>query len=547
MTPQDPQLSELPEPDTDSHSRWHISLIWVVPIVAGIAGAVLAVRTYLEEGPQITIQFETAEGLTPGETEVKYKNVTIGKVTEVNLTDDRTHVLASVDLKRKAENFAVDGTRFWVVRPRADLGGVSGLTTILSGAYIGVDIGKGKKSERHFVGLEKPPAVTHDQKGRGFTLHAGSLGSLTIGAPIYYRRLPVGRVVGYELDDDGQGITLQAFVEAPYDKFVNANTRFWNVSGIDVNVGAEGVKINTESLVTILAGGLAFQTGPDAPANPEPAEDGHQFALFDTQDAAMAPTDGEAVDIVMHFFQSLRGLSVGAPLDFRGIEIGKVTGVQLDYVPDRKDFAGVVRARIYPERLGEAWTRLHTRLVKEGDETADETISKMVQHGLKAQLRTANLITGQLFVALDNLPGDASVTFPHRPGEIEVPTKPGSLDQIQNQIASIVNKLEAIPFDTIGKDLKNTLESTDKLLEQLNGELAPQLTDTVKDVRATLDDVRKTLTDEDAPVQLDIHDTMGEVDRAARSMRNLADYLQRHPEALIRGRIPDDAEKEKKP
>jgi paraquat-inducible protein B len=251
--------SALPAPEPRRDGRKRLALIWLVPLIAALAGLALVVRAWLQTGPTITITFDTAESLEDGATEVRYKDVVVGKVSSIQLRDDDSGVVVEVELTPDAKRIAVKDSRFWVVRPRIGIGGVSGINTLLSGAYIGVDVGTATESQRDFVGLEKPPAVTHDQKGRQFTLTTMDAGSVTIGAPVYYRRVAVGRIVDAALDEDGKRITVRVFIDAPYDRFVTSGVRFWNAGGVDLAVSSEGLKLNTQSLATVLAGGIAFQ------------------------------------------------------------------------------------------------------------------------------------------------------------------------------------------------------------------------------------------------------------------------------------------------
>lgn len=534
---------DLPRPEIRRRRRINPSLIWLVPVVAALVGIVLILRVWLNAGPEISISFETGEGLEVGKTEVKFKNVVVGKLRALELDDDRQHVIVKVDLSKDAEHLAVDDSRFWVVRPRADLGGVSGLSTLLSGAYIGVDVGKSSEPREEFIGLEVPPAVTNDQKGGRYLLAADDLGSLNIGSPIYFRRIPVGRIVGFELNPDGKAVSLQAFVDAPYNRYVTSTTRFWNASGFDVSIDGGGLKINTQSLVTLLAGGVAFQPLTEDDAG-EPVGENTRFELYADQTTALAPPDGAEMLVALRFFQSLRGLTVGAPVDFKGVELGKVKTIRLEYDPAQRRFAGDVVVQLYPQRMGGAYQRLRER--EGGDDPAPELLfSRMVERGLRAQLRTGNLITGQLYVALDFLPKakPAKVDPAQRP--FEIPTEPGSLDQIQSQIADIVAKLDEIPFGDIGRNLRDTLGSADALLKQINDDIAPEAKKTLEEAQNTLDGLNRSLASPDAPLQQDARKTLEEVDRTARSLRNLADYLQRHPESLIRGK-PKAAEPEPK-
>ena len=532
-----PDRGELPRPVV-RHRRFNASLIWLVPVLAALVGLSLVISSWLQAGPTITISFQSAEGLDAGKTPVKYKNVVIGRVGKIHLSADHSHVLVKVALEKSAESFATQGTRYWVVRPRIGLGGVSGIDTLLSGAFIGVDVGDSSAPADQFKGLETPPAVNHGAPGRGFVLHSDDLGSLDIGSPVYYRRIQVGRVVSYQLDPNGKGVSLQIFVDGPNDKFVTTATRFWNASGIDVSVGASGLKVNTQSLASVLAGGLAFQD-PPGPHDSTPAPEDSEYTLFGDQAAAMAPPDGEPRYIRMRFEQSVRGLAVDAPVEFLGINIGKVVSIRLDYDEKAQRFPVVVGAVVYPQRLGNAYDKLEA-LAKARGENQDlsQLMGRLVEHGLRAQARSGNLLTGQLYVALDFVPHAAPVAFDPNAKPLTLPTVPGSFDKLQEQLAEIVDKLDKVPFDSIGKNLDQTLAGLNATLKQVNGQTLPEFKSTLQGVQKTMGTANDALSG-DSPLQQNLGSTLQELQRMARSLRVLTDYLGGHPEALLRGRRPD--------
>lgn len=532
-----PERDELPQPVV-RHRRFNASLIWLVPALAALIGISLVIGNRLQAGPHISISFQSAEGLDPGKTPVKYKNVVIGKVQKIRLSKDRDHVVVMVALEKSAESFATKGTRYWVVRPRIGLGGVSGIDTLLSGAFIGADIGDSEEAQEQFTGLEIPPAVNHGAPGRTFMLHADDLGSLDIGSPVYYRRIQVGRVSSYELDKNGKGVTLHFFVDGPNDKYVTTSSRFWNASGVDLSVGANGLKLNTQSLASVLAGGIAFQQ-PHGPHDNTPAPEDTSFTLFADESTAMAPPDGEPHYIRMRFEQSVRGLAVDAPVEFLGINIGKVVSLNLDYDEKTEKFPVVVGAVIYPQRLGRAYDKL-VAMAKAHGESADlsQLMGHLVAHGLRAQARSGNLLTGQLYVALDFVPHAPPVTYDVDAKPLTIPTTPGSFDKLQEQLAEIVDKIDKIPFDSIGRNLDHTLAGLDATLKQVNGQTLPAFKDTLKGVQKTMGSANEVLSG-DSPLQQNLGSTLEQVQRMARSVRVLTDYLGGHPEALIRGRRPD--------
>lgn len=545
--PQDPKavpptgVGDLPTPAIEPRKRWAPSLVWLIPLVAALIGLSLVAKVLIERGPSVTIDFKTAEGLEAGKTKVKYKEVDIGTVKSIELSDDLSHVRVTVDLTKNAKNFAAKDSRWWVVRPRVAGGSVSGLSTLLSGAYIGADAGKSKESVSHFTGLEVPPVVSSGQPGKPFVLHATDIGSLDIGSPIYYRRIQVGQVEAYTLDPDGKGVTLRVFVQAPYDQYVGSNTRFWHASGIDLRLDSSGFQVNTQSLASVVIGGIAFQAPSDSGAGVM-AKAGQEFRLAPDETTAMKAPDTHPVRVVFRFQQSLRGLVVGAPVDFRGITLGEVTSIGVEFDQATKQINMPVTVDVYPERLRR---RDPKKSVPPTELNSHTILDALVQRGLRGQLRTGNLLTGQLYVALDFFPSAKPAKAEMVDNVLVMPTVPNTLDQLQLQIADIASKLDKIPFDSIGQNLDSSLRKLDKTLEsaqglfrQLDSEIAPEAKATLGEAKKSFGAAERTLS-EDAPVQQDVRQAMQELTKTLRSLNTLADYLQQHPEALLRGKPKD--------
>jgi len=380
--------------------------------------------------------------------------------------------------------------------------------------------------------------VLRGEPGSIFVLRASDLGSLDVGSPVFHRRTPVGRVVGYTLDADRDELTLKIFIEAPYQKLVTTNTRFWNASGIDLTLNASGLSVNTQTLASVLAGGMAFDAPPGG-ARATPAPENSVFTLFTDRRTALAPPDGIAVPIRMVFDQTVRGLAPDAAIDLLGVEIGRVKSVALQYDAQRKRFPIEVMAEIYPLRLG----AVRTVLLRDVGGASDAAVlQQLVAHGLRAQLRTGNLLTGQLYVALDFIPGPARTASIADDGSVLMPTAPGTLSELQPQIAEIVQKVSKIPFDAIGRDLRTTLARTSAAIGQLTPEAQKALAEvqrTLAQATTTLDKLDRNISDPNAPVQRNLEDTLLELQRTARALRVLSDYLQQHPESLLRGKPAD--------
>lgn len=548
-SPKLPDLSEVPDAIVERRRHRSSQLIWIIPIIAAVIGITLAVKSYVERGPVITISFKSGEGLEPGKTKIKYKDVQIGVVKSIAIAKDSSLVVVTAELSKEASGLLVQDTRFWVVRARISGGGVSGLGTLMGGSYIGVDAGTSLEKRDKYDGLERPPVVRMGIPGRQFVLHTKDIGSLDISSPIFYRRMQVGEVVAYELDKDGNSVTLKIFIRAPYDQYVKSNTMFWHASGIDITFDSNGVKVNTESMASILLGGISFQSPEDGPDTPA-AGANSTFTLFASKEEALKRPDTIIETYVLVFTESVRGLPIGAPVDLRGVTVGEVSKINVELDPHRKQFAMPVEIQFYPERL-RARYRNKTRQGKVM--SSRELLNALVENGFRAQLKSGNLLTGQIYVALDFFPKAAPAKIDWSKNPPEFPTIAGSLEQFQTMLMQIVQKLEKMPLEELAVDarqtvhnLDNTLKSADKLLKNIDAAIVPETRLMLEDVRKTLDDTRKTLggvkqtLSSEAPLQIDLRETLREVSRAAKSLRLLGDYLERNPEALIRGKKEDE-------
>src|SRR5919198_1825150 len=480
MTPGAPE--RIPEALPAPKSGRALPLVWLVPAVALAIGAWLAFSTWFERGPIIEIHFRTAEGLQAGKTRIKYKDVDVGHIGEISLASDLTGVVVTAHLSKSAEKLLVEDTRFWVVRPRISGSTVSGLQTLLSGSYVAMDVGKSTQRRRLFIGLEQPPAFTTDVPGRQLTLRSEDIGSLDIGSPVYYRRLQVGQVAAYALEGDGKAVKVTIFINAPYDRFVSARSRFWHASGVDLALDAEGVRVKTESLVSPAIGGLAFDT-PLEEGEPAAIPLDMVFELPRSQERALKNPDRFADSYVLLFNQSVRGLQPGAPVDFRGIVVGEVAAIHTQYDPQSERISIPVEIRVYTERFT---SRLRggapksARLGKDG-----KFVARLVERGLRAQLRTASLITGQLYVALDFFPEAPRAHLDLAQSPPELPTTPSTLEDLHSTLVDMAGEFNRPPAGG------------------------------------------------DAPVGG--RDTQPDPEARA----TLADYLERNPQALLRGKSAD--------
>ena len=547
---------ELPQAMPVAPRRSRFSIVWIIPILAVLIGIGIAVQRVRAEGPTITIIFKSAEGIEAGKTFIKYKDVIIGQVKTVQFTEDYTNVEVTAKITKRAAGLMVKDAQFWVVRPTITLSGISGLNTLLSGNYIGFQPGTSPETDTDFIGLEKAPFVA-GRLGHEYKLKADDLGSLAIGSPIYYRRLPVGQVIAFDLTPDGKSVDLQVFVNAPYDQFVKLGTRFWRVSGIEVTVDANGVDVRTESLASLLVGGLAFDEPPfmhDTTIATAEAV----FPLYADRAAAMKARDATTRTYVLRFNESLRGLSVGAPVTYLGVQMGEVVDIGFDFEPEKAHITPRVVISFYPERLltfsNAAQQATVEQILKNDDKRRNAFLQRMIdERGLRAQLRTGSLLTGQLYVAFDYFPNAPKARIAYNRGSTELPVVASGLVDLEAKLASILDKVDKLPLDQIATDLRKDLASLDetlnganRLIRRLDTEIAPALKTNLDGLQRaigglerTLKSVDSNLLGPDAPAQQELRDALNEFTRAARSLRVFLDYLERHPESPIRGKLED--------
>ena len=550
MTPQGPNERQAGQPDVKK--GWgSFSIIWLVPLVALLVGGWLLWRDVVSKGPEITLTFETADGLVAGKTPIRYRDVDVGQVTEISLSKGFDHVRLTVRMNADFSDYLTDKTQFWVVRPRVSGRGITGLETIVSGAYIEVAPDDSGSAQDTFVGAEEPQLITSDEEGTRFILAADKLGSLSVGAPVLLRGVEVGEVLDTELDQDAKGVSVPVFIRKPFDQLVKRNTRFWDSSGIAVDLNSDGLSLRAQSVKSVLAGGINFYT-PDDSEQSERAPSDTVFNLFKTLEQAELLTEGYSKKYILYFDSSVRGLSRGAPVEFNGIRVGTVESVDLEYVVDQRAFRVPVVVTLEPERVsvvgGDSGEIDHT-----------ETIATLVENGLRARLKTGSFITGQLFVDLSMHTVAPARYLGNQNGDIpELPTLPQKLDEIANSLSSLLEKVETFPIEEIGirllgtvegmenivtspaltdgmKSLQQAADGVNKLVENLDSSVLPATQSALDAAREALGGVRD-VTGPTSPVRYNLEQALKELTATARSLRDLAEFLEQNPSALILGK-----------
>ncbi len=529
--------------------------IWLLPILAILVALWLGYRQFASQGPEVIVVFEDAAGVEAKKTLVRYKDVTVGRVEALEISDDLQNVIATIRLNKNFGNQLHDDTRFWVVQPRVTLTEVSGLDTLVSGTYIGIDPGAEGDPRTSYAALTKPPAYQSSSNGTAFKLVTNAVGRLDIGTPITFKQITVGELVDYNLTSSNAQVEFTAFINAPFDKLIQKNTRFWNASGIQFDINSSGVKADFDTIASIWAGSVTFET-PLTLDGGRAAEPNDRFVLYDSRDAIDAPDLGRRLYYQMNFDGSLRGLNRGASIEFRGIRVGTVADVQVKVDPETLEVTLPVLASIEPGRLG---------LSEESGIDPETLIKRMVDRGLQAQLKTGSLITGTLYVELAET-GRSATLVDAEPYPL-FPTAPNQFDEITRGLTNLVDKVQNIPVDQISDEVlaaisavrklvespsiqgavnsaSDTLKNIDKLTGTLSDDIAPitrsteaaivQANKALKALENAANGSQNWLGDQ-SPIVVQSSRLMREISDTARAVRDLVDYLERNPSSVIFG------------
>jgi paraquat-inducible protein B len=530
------EQASLPQAATRRSRR--ISAIWSIPLVAVAVAAWLVWDTLSKEGPTIEVSFAAAEGLEASKSQLKYKDIVFGTVTALRLSPDQSRVIVTIATTAQAKPLLTENAVFWVVKPRLFAGNISGLDTLLSGSYVGLlPSATPGKAQHSFKGQEDPPLLSAHEAGRTFLLKSKRIGSISVGSPIFFRDLAVGEVLGWDIADMARNVTIHAFVRAPYDSYVGNQTRFWNASGISMKLAGNGLDIRMESLRALLLGGIAFST-PPRETHQSVTDENHVFPLFADNEAADAASYTRKISAVSYFPGSVAGISPGSDVTVHGMKIGEVTDVRLTYSATANAIVAPVRYEVQPERIVGIGNRVF--------ETDHQAVDAFLKQGLRANLQTTSLITGEQSVALDFVANATPAEVKQEGTDFLIPaTEGGGFANLTSSATDLLNSVRTIPFASIGSSLDGTLVAAQDLVKHLAKGLDPaskRLPEISAQVQKVLGNANALLVSLDAGYGNDTKFNRN-LDRltvqfndAMRSVRSLADLLQRHPEALIKGR-----------
>ncbi|MEH6640660.1 intermembrane transport protein PqiB [Vreelandella glaciei] len=517
-----------------------LSPIWVVPIVAIAIGLWLVYDNYSSRGTQVTLTMDNAEGIEAGNTLIRSRNVEIGRVQSVRLSDDLSHAVLTARIQPEVEDMLREDSRFWVVKPRIGREGISGLGTVLSGAYIQLEPGTEEAPRREFPVSDIPPVAPAGQAGLRLSLTSQLGNSLRVGDPVSYQGYTVGRIEENSFEPDSRTMQHQVFIEEPYTDLVTDSTRFWTSSGIDFRLGADGVRVNVESIEALLGGGVTFGVPEDLPMG-QPVEANTRFTLYADEDAAREGTFNRYLEYVLLVDETVRGLSKGAPVEFRGVRMGTVAAVPWNFTAPQPDsrarFAIPVLIRIEPQRLG----------IENSDINLEEwqaRFERMFGLGLRASLKSGNLLTGALFVDLNFQRDLAGEYVAERFSERDVfPTVAGGFAQIQAQVTDLLEKLNSLEVEPLLAGLDRNLQASEGVLNEVR-EVSASLNQLLNDpetqaiggnLNGTLEELRSTLEglSPSSSAYQELTTAIERLDRLMRDLQPLTRTLNDNPRALL--------------
>ncbi len=517
-----------------------ISPVWIIPLIAALLGAWLIWQHYSSLGPLVTVRFETAEGIAEKKTAVQCRSVSIGIVESVDLSPDLKGVVTTLRIHKSAAALLREDSRFWVVRPRFGGAGISGLGTLVSGTYIELDPGISDLPGTTFEGLENPPVTPLGVPGLHVTLIAEQAGSIGPGSTVIYKGLKAGRIESQAFSPENGRVEFGAFIHDEFSRLVTARTRFWNTSGFDLDIGANGVHLRTGSVEAMVAGGVAFESS-ESDLQEDPVGNGAIFALHESYDDTREVSLNTRLSYLLLFENSVRGLLPEAPVEFRGIRVGTVAGISFDYLPDDPSHRVPVLIKIDPSLIG--------TFPPDDMDAAKAMIRERVREGLRATLRTGSLITGQLFVDLDLLDDVPPASVAEAGGHLILPTVSSGLEQLQDKLAAVLDKVQALPIEgtvdaattalteikTTVVDLRSAIASVDTLLASEKTQAIPG------DIQSSLNALNKTLEgfNEDSVIYGDLAAMIRDLQSAVRAIETLASSLERKPSSLLWGNPKD--------
>jgi paraquat-inducible protein B len=459
-------MNDTQTPDATIKQIKTVSTIWFIPVIAVFIGCWMIFYQWSNEGSEITIHFPTAEGMEAGKTKIKSRNVDIGEVTKIELNRNGNGVIVTAKIKKSAEQFLVTDSMFWVVSPQISHSGVSGLSTLISGVYIEISPGKSEHERYLFDALNSPPLTPAGTPGLHITLNSNDQFAYKKGDPIIYKGLTVGKFEDIYFNFEERIVYYNAFIKSPYHQLITTNTKFWDVSGLQFDLNADGISIKTGNFETILTNGVTFGI-PKGMSIGDKIGERSYYDIYASYEEADDERYRRSIEFVVLVSDSIRGLSVGAPVEYRGIQIGKVLSTNLIHSREQEqliaeDFKIPVLISLQPARVGLPDN-------DEGEKLMKEQNIYWIEHGLKAVLRTGNILTGSLYVDLQHNKGQPVSEIANYGDYPIIPTNSDEFSQITAKAEQFIDNLNSIPLNSMSENANQLMLEITQTAQELQG------------------------------------------------------------------------------
>ncbi|MBT0587623.1 intermembrane transport protein PqiB [Alteromonas oceanisediminis] len=506
------------------------SKVWFIPIVALLIGLWMVFQQWLTQGPLITIEFQSATGIEVNKTPIKAKDLDVGIVKSIELKPDLTGVIITARMDNTVNELLTTDTEFWVVSPRVSFSGVSGLNTLLSGSYIAMEPANNGQQRSDFIGLERPPVTPLGTPGLHVTLNSADEFAFKEGDPIVYKGFKVGEFEDIYFNIEERVVYYNAFIEAPYHKLITENTRFWNVSGVKFNLASSGISVETGSLETLLTNGVTFGIPPGSPAGEQINKRTH-FDIYSSFEAAADERFKLAAEFMLLIDDTVRGLTVGAPVEYRGIQIGEVLAINaVSPLPGtmlEKEYAIPVLINIYPGKVRQPDNQAGLEFVR-------RQINRWVENDLRATLRVGNFLTGGLFVDLQHVKNPQPFTPIALLDYDYIPSASNEFTQITQKVDALLNKLNSMPLDDVVADIQQVIAAMSATAESV-AQTSQNFDDKINQFDiATLNQQIEDVTAQMQQLLADYAEGSATYSNVNGSMRNLQDTLREIQPILIR-------------
>ncbi|TGE79775.1 mammalian cell entry protein [Pseudoalteromonas sp. KS88] len=525
-----------------------ISAIWIIPIIALFVGAWMLYQYQANKGATIYITMPQAEGIIAGKTEIKVRSVKIGQIDHIRLSDDKNSVIARAQIDKHYDSLLTDDANIWVVKPRIDETGISGMSTLLSGVYLEFAPGESKLMKEHFILQDEPALIGKDVKGGRFVLQSYNAEVMDVSTSIYYKNYKIGQVETATFDWKNQAMKYGIFINEPYQNLITLNSIFWVNAGVEIDLSADGINVNTGSLSKLLKGGISVGL-PEQQAPGDLANDGHAFSLSKSYKHALEERFYDFDYYLIEFEQSIRGLRPGAPVEYRGMRVGTVVeapaNVMIDGVPAhfRTDNTAV------PALIKIEYGRIYHNSNQARDFWRGN-VEGWIKNGLRASLKPGNLLTGAVYVDFDiyNDADDAELTTV---SQYQVfPSVSSGITVLADQVSDVLNKVNNLKiedslaqmqstftdYQALANEMRDLLnqQDTQNLPGDINRNFA-EMTKSMQQFDVTMKQFEKTMASYQQGSQFhhQLQQTLSEFKRLSEELQPLTRGLNEQPNMFI--------------